>query len=51
VLVQFVQHLAPPPAELEAWPDAGRDSRLVFITRNLPEAKIRALFTAVEDLG
>ncbi len=51
VLVQFVQHLAPPPVELEAWPDAGRDSRLVFITRDLPEQKIRALFVAVEDLG
>ena len=51
VLVQFVQHLSPPPAELEAWPDQDRDSRLVFITRNLPEAKIRALFAAVEDLA
>ena len=51
VLVQFVQHLSPPPIELEAWPDGDHDSRLVFITRNLPEAKIRALFAAVEDLA
>ena len=26
-------------------------SRLVFITRNLPEAKVRALFAAVEGLA
>jgi G3E family GTPase len=51
VLVQFVQHLAHPPVELAAWPDAGRDSRLVFITRNLPETKVRALFAAVEALA
>jgi G3E family GTPase len=51
VLVQFVQHLTPPPAELQAWPDANHHSRLVFITRNLPEQKIRALFAAVEGLA
>jgi len=51
VLVQFVQHLSPRPVELEAWPDADHDSRLVFITRNLREAKIRALLTAVDDLA
>jgi len=51
VLVQFVQHLSPPPVELDAWPDADRDSRLVFITRNVPEGKIRALLAAVDDLA
>lgn len=51
VLVQFVQHLAHPPTELENWPDARRDSRLVFITRNLPEEKVRALFAAVDGLA
>jgi G3E family GTPase len=51
VLVQFVQHLAHPPVELEAWPDQSRDSRLVFITRNLTEAKVRALFAALEGLA
>jgi G3E family GTPase len=50
VLVQFVQHLAHPPIELEAWPDGERGSRVVFITRNLPEAKIRTLFAAVTAL-
>ena len=51
VLVQFVQHLAHPPVELAQWPGANRQSRLVFITRNLPEQKIRALFAAVDALA
>jgi G3E family GTPase len=51
VLVQFVQHLSPPPVELESWPGEDRDSRLVFVTRKLPEAGVRALFDAVEDLA
>ena len=38
VLVQFVQHLAHPPVELENWPDGERQSRVVFITRNISEA-------------
>jgi G3E family GTPase len=51
VLVQFVQHLAHPPVELAEWPDGERRSRLVFITRNIPEADIRALFGAVRVLA
>jgi G3E family GTPase len=51
VLVQFVQHLAHPAVELERWPDGERGTRLVFITRNLPEAQVRALFAAVDALA
>src|SRR3569833_964183 len=47
VLVQFVQHLAPPPVELDAWPDGERGSRVVFITRGIAERQVRALFEAV----
>jgi G3E family GTPase len=50
VLVQFVQHLAHPPAELEKWPDENRASRLVFITRNISERQVRDLFKAVRAL-
>jgi len=50
VLVQFVQHLAHPPVELDRWPDDNRQSRVVFITRNLPERQIRDLFAAVRAL-
>jgi G3E family GTPase len=50
VLVQFVQHLAHPPVELAAWPDGEHSSRVVFITRNISEAQVRALLDAVRAL-
>jgi G3E family GTPase len=50
VVVQFVQHLAHPPVELETWPDADRQSRVVFITRNIAERQVRDLFAAVRAL-
>jgi G3E family GTPase len=51
VLIQFVQHLPHPPVELAAWPDSDRTSRLVFITRNIPERQVRDLFAAVRALS
>jgi G3E family GTPase len=51
VLVQFVQHLAHPPVELAAWPDADRTSRLVFITRNISEQQVRDLLASVRALA
>jgi G3E family GTPase len=51
VVVQYVQHLAHPPVELQSWPDQNRDSRVVFIARNIPETQIRDLFAAVEALA
>jgi G3E family GTPase len=51
VVVQYVQHLAHAPVELEAWPDADRTSRLVFITRGIREKYIRDLFAAVRALA
>ncbi len=50
VVVQFVQHLAHPPAELQAWPDADRRSRLVFIARGIAERDVRALFVSIAAL-
>ena len=50
VLVQFVQHLAHPPVEIEAWPDKSRQSRVVFITRNISEHQVRALIQAIRAL-
>jgi G3E family GTPase len=47
VVVQFVQHLAHPPAELESWPDEARQSRVVFITRNISEQQVHDLFKAI----
>jgi G3E family GTPase len=51
VVVQYVQHLAHPPVELESWPDANRASRVVFITRNVSERQVRDLFAAVQALA
>jgi G3E family GTPase len=50
VMVQFVQHLAHPPVELETWPDGNRQSRVVLITRNISEQQVRDLFAAVRAL-
>ena len=50
VVVQFVQHLAHPPVELEAWPDGDRHSRVVFITLGVSEKQVRALFEAMRAL-
>jgi len=51
VVVQFVQHLAHPPVELESWPDGNRASRVVFVTRNISEQQVRDLFAAVKALA
>ena len=51
VVVQYVQHLAHPPVELETWPDKNRNGRIVFITRNIPQQDVRDLFAAVEALA
>jgi G3E family GTPase len=50
VVVQFVQHLAHPPVELTQWPDENRQTRVVFITRNIAEKQVRDLFAAVGKL-
>jgi G3E family GTPase len=51
VVVQFVQHLAPPPVELARWPDGDRQSRVVFITKGIAERQVRELFAAVRALA
>jgi G3E family GTPase len=59
VVVQYVQHLAHPPVELQSWPglwpnshlDQNRNSRVVFITRRVAEPRVRDLFAAVETLA
>jgi G3E family GTPase len=46
VVVHGVQHVFHPPARLQRWPDDDHRTRLVFITRDLPEATVRELFDA-----
>ncbi len=50
VVVHVVQHLAHPPVELSAWPGGDRSSRLVFITRNIPERQVRDLLASLRAL-
>ncbi|MCW5729191.1 MAG: GTP-binding protein [Alphaproteobacteria bacterium] len=47
VVVHGVQHLFHPPVQLEAWPDADRRSRIVFITRDIPRATIEQTLNAM----
>jgi G3E family GTPase len=46
VVVHGVQHIFHPSARLEGWPDSDHRTRLVFITRDLPEQTVRELFAA-----
>jgi len=46
VVVHGVQHIFHPTARLERWPDDDHRTRLVFITRDLPECTVRELFEA-----
>jgi len=46
VVVHGVQHVFHPPARLERWPDHDHRSRIVFITRDLPERTVRELCEA-----
>jgi len=40
-----VQHESYPETSLAAWPDADRDSRLVFIVRDLPRKSLELAFS------
>ncbi len=44
--IHAVQHTLYPPDWLAGWPDADHTSRLVFITRDIPNAEIIARFEA-----
>ncbi|MDI9332054.1 MAG: GTP-binding protein [Alphaproteobacteria bacterium] len=50
VVVQGVQHIFSPPVELDQWPSQDRDTRLVFITRNIAPETICHLLSAVTSL-
>jgi G3E family GTPase len=46
VVVHGVQHVFHPTARLDHWPDEDHRTRLVFITRDLPERTVREMFEA-----
>jgi G3E family GTPase len=49
VAIHGVHHIFHSPVQLEAWPDADRRSRIVFITRGIEPAELQASF--VEHVG
>jgi G3E family GTPase len=49
VVLHGVQHLFHPPVLLPSWPDADRRTRIVFITRDLPQEMIEQSLTAFEE--
>jgi len=51
VVVQGVQHIFHPPVTLDRWPGEDRRTRLVFITRRIDAATIRALLQAVAHVA
>ncbi len=46
VVIHGVQHVFHPPAQLDAWPDDDRRTRMVFIVRDITPAMISGLFDA-----
>jgi G3E family GTPase len=46
IVIHAVQHVFHPFNQLARWPDDDRRTRLVFITRDLPEQTIREMFAA-----
>jgi G3E family GTPase len=49
VVIHGVQHLFHPPATIPAWPDENRQSRIVFITRDLNREVIEQTLTALQQ--
>ena len=48
LVLHGVQHLFHPPVLLPQWPSDDRRTRMVFITRDLPQEAIEAALTAFE---
>jgi len=46
-VIHGVQHVFHAPARLKCWPSDDRRSRIVFITRRIPQRWVEALFEAI----
>ncbi|MCC5865595.1 MAG: GTP-binding protein [Wenzhouxiangella sp.] len=49
LVIHGVQHIFHPPATLEDWPDDDRSSKLVFITRGMPNQLLEDLVGSLSD--
>ena len=47
VVIQGVQHIIDTPVKMDRWPSDDKDTRLVFIVRNMELDVVRKLFQAV----
>jgi G3E family GTPase len=48
-MIHGVQHVFHPPAWLDRWPSAQRSSRIVFVTRCVPQRWVEALLEAIAE--
>jgi G3E family GTPase len=49
IAIHGVHHIFHPPVQLNAWSDADRRSRIVFITRRLEQSEVEAAWAAVTE--
>jgi G3E family GTPase len=49
LVVQAVQHVVHEPVRLDAWPSQDHDTRLVFITRDVPRSTVEPLLDALSS--
>jgi G3E family GTPase len=49
IVIHAVQHVFHPFSQLERWPDDDHRTRIVFITRDIPELTLREMFEAFLD--
>ncbi|MDD9976444.1 MAG: GTP-binding protein [Boseongicola sp.] len=50
-VIHGVQHVFHEPVWLDDWPEDDRQSKLVFITRNIPKKTIEAFFKSWQSIG
>src|SRR4051812_36826150 len=49
IVIHAVQHVFHPFSQLERWPDDDHRTRIIFITRDIPERTLREMFEAFLD--
>jgi G3E family GTPase len=49
LILHGAQHLVHEPVRLSTWPSEDRSTRIVLIGEDLPEAEIKALWSAIVD--
>ncbi len=51
VLINGVQHIVHPPSHLPAWPSENRQSRIIFIVRDMDEERIKTSLAAFNQIA